>query len=180
MRQMAGEGYIELEANRPARVTSMSYQSLREYYLAAPMIYIATTMLAAEKASKADLDILKKIQSEFRQAAANGDVDERILSNNEFHLQIGKIARNDYLMPSLRRLLIDHGRVGRTFFRSDPAAKEQLDVAADHHDQIIDAIERHDPEAAALIVRAHIDLSRHNMAAYVAPEGMEVPADVLS
>ena len=178
MRQMAGEGYIELEANRPARVTSMSYQSLREWHLAGPMIYIATTKLAAEKATKADIDILKKIQREFRQAAANADVDGRIFANNEFHLQIGKIARNDYFMPSLRRLLIDHGRIGRTFFRNDPEAKEQLDLAADQHDEIINAIERHDSEAAALIVRAHFDLSRRHLAAYVMPEVMEVPVDV--
>lgn len=162
----------------PARVTSMSYQSLREWHLAGPMIYIATTKLAAEKATKADIDILKKIQREFRQAAANGDVDGRIFANNEFHLQIGKIARNEYLMPSLRRLLIDHGRIGRTFFRNDPEAKEQLDIAADQHDEIINAIERHDSEAVALIVRAHFDLSRRHLAAYVMPEVMEVPVDV--
>jgi DNA-binding GntR family transcriptional regulator len=178
MRQMAGEGYIELEANRPARVTSMSYHSLRDFFLVAPMIYIATTKLAAEVASKADVELLKKVQREFRQAAADGDVDGRIFSNNEFHLQIGKIARNEYLIPSLRRLLIDHGRIGRTFFRRDPAVREQLDVAADQHDEIIDAIARHDPEVAARIVRDHFELSRRNMAAYAAPEGMDVPSGI--
>jgi len=178
MRQMAGEGYIELEANRPARVTSMNYHSLRDFFLVAPMIYIATTKLAAEVASKADMDGLKAIQRQFRQAAIAGDVDGRIFSNNEFHLEIGKIARNDYLIPSLTRLLIDHGRIGRTFFRNDPAAREQLDVAADQHDQIIDAIERHDPEEGGRLIRAHLDLSRRNMAAYAAPEGMEMPAGI--
>jgi DNA-binding GntR family transcriptional regulator len=178
MRQMAGEGYIELEANRPARVTSMSYHALRDFFLVAPMIYIATTKLAAEIASKADVDALKEIQRQFRQAAADRDVEGRIFSNNEFHHEIGRIARNDYLMPSLTRLLIDHGRIGRTFFRNDPAAREQLNVAADQHDEIIDAIERHDPEAGARIVRAHLDLSRRNMAAYAAPEGMDVPAGI--
>ncbi|MFO1144591.1 MAG: FCD domain-containing protein [Amaricoccus sp.] len=113
------------------------------------MIYIATTKLAAEVASRADLDGLKGIQRRFRQAAADADVEERILCNNEFHLEIGRIARNDYLMPRLTRLLIDHGRIGRTFFRSDPSVQEQLDVAADQHDEIIDAIARHDAEEGA-------------------------------
>lgn len=175
MRQMAGEGYIELEPNRPARVTSMSYNALRDFFLVAPMIYIATTRLAAEVATRADVDGLRAIQAEFRQAALDADVDGRIFSNNEFHLEIGRIAGNDYLMPSLTRLLIDHAQIGRTFFRNDPAAKEQLDVAADQHDAIIDAIARHDPEECARLVRAHLDLSRRNMAAYAAPEGMDVP-----
>jgi DNA-binding GntR family transcriptional regulator len=178
MRQMAGEGYIELEANRPARVTAMSYNALRDFFLVAPMIYIATTKLAAEVASKADVAGLKAIQRQFRRAAADEDVDGRIFANNGFHLEVGRIARNDYLMPSLTRLLIDHGRIGRTFFRNDPAAREQLDVAADQHDAIIEAIARHDPENGARLVRAHFELSRRNMAAYAAPEGMDVPAGI--
>jgi DNA-binding GntR family transcriptional regulator len=48
LREMAGEGFVELEANRAARVASMSFHSLRNFFLAAPMIYIATTKLAAE------------------------------------------------------------------------------------------------------------------------------------
>jgi DNA-binding GntR family transcriptional regulator len=179
MRQMAGEGYIELEANRPARVTSMNYNALRDFFLVAPMIYIATTKLAAEIASKSDIEGLKAMQRQFRQAAVDKDVEGRIFANNEFHFEIGRIARNPYLIPSLTRLLIDHGRIGRTFFRNDPAAKEQLDVAADQHDEIIDAIARHDPEAGARIMRDHWELSRRNMAAYAAPEAMDMPTDVL-
>lgn len=179
MRQMAGEGYIVLEANRPARVTSMNYNALRDFFLVAPMIYIATTKLAAEVATKADVTRLAAIQARFRQAAVAADVDGRIFSNNEFHLEIGRIAGNDYLLPSLTRLLIDHARIGRTFFRNDPSAQEQLDVAADQHDAILDAIARHDPEACAQLVRAHLDLSRRNMAAYAAPEGMDMPAGVI-
>ena len=62
MRQMAGEGYIELDLNRPARVTSMTYQSLRDFYLVAPMIYIVSTKLAAETASNRDLEQLKRFR----------------------------------------------------------------------------------------------------------------------
>ena len=179
MRQMAGEGYIELEANRAARVTSMNYHALRDFFLVAPMIYIATTRLAAEIASGPDIEGLKAIQRQFRQAAADKDVEGRIFSNNEFHFEIGRIARNPYLIPSLTRLLIDHGRIGRTFFRNGPAAQEQTDVAADQHDGIIDAIARHDPEAAARIMRDHWALSRRDMAAYAVPEGMDMPADAI-
>ena len=46
IRQMAAEGYLELETNRAARVSTMSYQSLRNFFLASPLIYTATTQLA--------------------------------------------------------------------------------------------------------------------------------------
>lgn len=175
LRQMAGDGYIELEAKRAPRVTLMSYRSLREYYLVAPMIYIATTKLAAEKATIEDIQRLKKIQEAFRHSIENHDVDERVFSNNEFHYEIGIIARNDYLLPSLRRILVDHGRIGHNFFRDAKNTQEQLEASVIHHDKIIDAIADHDPEKAARIVSEHFDLSRTKIAAYAMPEPIEVP-----
>src|SRR5262252_6956490 len=82
MRQMAAEGYIELEANRAARVSSMNYQSLRNFFLAAPLIYIATTQLAATNATAAEIDELKKVQALFRQAIEQNDVESRVLYND--------------------------------------------------------------------------------------------------
>lgn len=177
LRQMAAEGYIDLEANRAARVSSMDFQSLRGFFLAAPLVYVATTQLAAAHATRADIDGLKKIQTQFRAAIESQDVEGRVLWNDEFHLEIGKIARNPYLMPSLRRLLIDHARLGKIFYRHPPTPDMQANLvtAVTQHEQIIEAIEQHDAEAAGALVRAHLDLSRHRMADYAAPEGVDVP-----
>jgi DNA-binding GntR family transcriptional regulator len=177
LRQMAAEGYIELEANRAARVSSMNHQSLRSFFQAAPMIYIATTQLAATNATEREIDELRDIQKRFREAIDQNDVEHRVLNNDQFHLQIGKMAHNPYLMPSLRRILIDHARLGKIFYRHPTTVDMELDLgkAADQHDEIIEAIARHDPEAAGDIVRAHMDLSRRRMTEYVAPVGVDVP-----
>lgn len=177
LRQMAAEGYIELEANRAARVSSMSFQSLRSFFQAAPLIYIATTQLAAANATRADVVELKRIQKHFRAAIEGNDVESRVIYNDQFHLQIGKMAHNAYLMPSLRRLLIDHARLGKIFYRHPTTRdmEEDLGLAVHQHDQIIDAIERQDAEAAGALVRSHFELSRHRMAEYATPEGLEVP-----
>ncbi|WP_175779804.1 GntR family transcriptional regulator [Burkholderia anthina] len=178
MRQMAAEGYIELEANRAARVASMNYDSLRNYFLAAPMIYVGTTKLAAMHATPAEIDGLKRIQERFRTAVATGSVDERVLQNDEFHLAIGKMAHNPYLLPSLCRLLIDHARLAKTFYQPrDEKMEAELVEAIEQHDAIIDAIERRDAQAAGEIVSAHVYLARRNMASYVAPEGVDVSID---
>lgn len=176
MRQMAAEGYIELEANRAARVASMNYDSLRNYFLAAPLIYMATTKLAAAHATQAEIDGLKRIQERFR-AAVEGDlVDERVLQNDQFHFAIGRMAHNPYLLPSLCRLLIDHARLGKTFYQPHDARMDaELAQAVQQHEDIIDAIQRRDAEAAGEIVREHVILARRNMASYVAPEGVNVP-----
>ena len=99
-----------------------------------------------------------------------------MLYNDEFHLQIGKMAHNAYLMPSLQRLLIDHARLGKIFYRHPTTVdmQEDLEVAARQHDDMISAIENHDPVLAGEIVRAHLELSRRRMSEYAAPEGLDV------
>lgn len=177
MRQLAGEGFIELEQNRAARVTSMSYQTLRDFFLAAPMIYTATTRLAALNRTAREIDELKQIQNRFRDAVRDGDVEARVFLNNKFHLFIGEMAHNVYLIPSLRRLLIDHARIGRTFYQEHPEPRQQanLETAVEQHDAIIAAIEKRDVTAAEDLIRAHWELSRRNMAMYATPEGLDVP-----
>ncbi|MFD2642642.1 GntR family transcriptional regulator [Pseudomonas japonica] len=176
LRQIAAEGYIELEANRAPRVAAMSHESLRAFFLAAPLVYIATTQLAATRATEAEIDELRRIQARFRQAIEEQHVENRVIYNDEFHLEIGKMAHNDYLMPSLRRVLIDHARLGKIFYRHPTTVDMQkdLELACDQHDQIIEAIARHDTEAAGQLIREHMELSRRRMAEYAAPEGMEV------
>ncbi|MBY5767085.1 GntR family transcriptional regulator [Rhizobium leguminosarum] len=178
MRQMAGEGYIELEANRAARVSSMSYQSLRDFFLLAPMIYITASKLAAENGTRGQLDVLKQMQQSFRKAVDNCDVEARVFYNDQFHRQIGEMAHNVYLVPSLRRLQIDHARIGKVFYKhpNTPRMQEELELATQQHDEMIDAIGKRNPDAAGELARLHLELSRRNMAMYAAPEGLETPS----
>ena len=148
LRQIAAEGYIELEANRAPRVAAMSHDSLHAFFLAAPLIYIATTQLAATHASEAEIETLKAIQEDFRKAIEEKHVENRVIHNDAFHLEIGRMAPDDM--------------------------QRDLELACDQHDQIVDAIQRRDPDAAADIVRAHFELSRRRMAEYAAPAGVEV------
>jgi DNA-binding GntR family transcriptional regulator len=176
MRQMAAEGYIELEANRAARVASMSYQSLRNFFLAAPLIYGATTKLAALNATAEEITELKAIQQRFKDAVEQNDLYSRIIYNDGFHLAIGRMAHNPYLLPSLLRLLIDHARLAKTFYQPhDRGMRKDLEDAVRQHDEIIAAIEQRDGEGAAEIIHAHMELSRRNMAMYVTPDGVSMP-----
>ncbi|WP_431673696.1 GntR family transcriptional regulator [Rhizobium leguminosarum] len=177
MRQMAGEGYIELEANRAARVSSMSYQSLHDFFLLAPMIYITASKLAAENGTRGQLDVLKQVQQSFRKAVDNCDVEGRVFYNDQFHRQIGEMAHNVYLVPSLRRLQIDHARIGKVFYKhpNTPRMQEELELATQQHDEMIEAIGKRNPDAAGELARLHLELSRRNMAMYAAPDGLETP-----
>jgi len=174
--QLAGEGYVLLHQNRGTQVAPMTHKTLRSFFTAAPMIYAAVSRLAAEHATVAQLMRLKDVQTLFRKAIRDGDTAERALLNQRFHAIIGEMADNEFLTPSLRRLLIDHTRIGMAFYnpRKQDFA-EQRGVAADQHDGFINLIEQGDAEAAGQLAIDHWELSRAALESLVTPAGMQIP-----
>jgi DNA-binding GntR family transcriptional regulator len=176
LRQLAGDGYVVLHENRGAQVAPMTHKTLRNFFVAAPMIYAAVTRLAVAHATPGQIMRLKDTQLLFRAAIRDGDTAERALTNERFHAIIGEMADNEFLMPSLRRLLIDHTRIGMTFYNSrNRSLAEQRALAADQHDQFIALIEAGDADAAADLAVAHWELSRAEIERFVMPAGIQVP-----
>lgn len=176
LRRLAGEGYVDLRLNRGARVSEMSHTTLRDFFLAAPMIYGAILRLAAENARPDQIAALKATQARFRRVLQDGSARDRALMNSRFHEITGEMAGNIYLLPSFHRLLIDHARISMTFYRPhDPAMARNVDDAADQHDAIIAAIEAGDAAAAAALAIQHWNLSRHQIELFVMPGGLDVP-----
>ena len=176
LRQLAGEGYVVLHQNRGAQVAPMSHKTLRNFFIAAPMIYAAVARLAAQHATPTQIQQLKDTQLQFRDAIRNGNGPERALLNERFHAVMGEMADNEYLLPSLRRLLIDHTRIGITFYNPRYAnLLTQQATAADQHDQFIALIEKGDADGAANLAVAHWELSRLQIESFVTPEAIQVP-----
>lgn len=176
LNQLAGEEYVVLHKNRGAQVSPMTHKTLRNFFVAAPMIYSALTRLAAMNATTAQIMRLKDTQLLFRAAIRDGVAADRALLNLRFHTIIGEMADNEYLAPSLRRLLIDHTRIGMTFYNPrNPVLATQREQAADQHDEFIALIEAGDADAAAALAIAHWELSRAEIESFVTPQGMAIP-----
>ncbi|MBS3650197.1 GntR family transcriptional regulator [Pseudaminobacter sp. 19-2017] len=176
-RQLEGEGYVDIRLNRGARVVPMNHQTLRNFFLVAPMIYAAIGRLAVQNFKQRQLADLRDTQERFRTASVTGDALSMVLENNRFHEIMGEMSGNAYLQPSLSRLLIDHARIGHTFFRPrNDEMRNRLQLAVDHHDGFIAAIEAHDEDAVVSLVFEHWELSRENMGMFITPEGMKADA----
>lgn len=181
LRQLAGEGYVDLRENRGARVSEMSHMTLRDFFLAAPMIYGAVMQLAAKHATPAQIAALKAAQEAFKAALRTGSSADRAMANNHFHEITGEMADNIYLLPSFQRLLIDHARIGMTFYRpQDARMAENLDEASSQHDAIIAAIEAGDEAAAGQLAIEHWNLSRGQIELFVMPAGLDVPLGTIA
>jgi DNA-binding GntR family transcriptional regulator len=178
-RQLAGEGYLDQRANRSTRVSEMSHTTLRDFFLAAPMVYGAILRLAARNALPDQIEALKDAQRSFCSALQSGSTEDRALANNRFHDVTGQMSGNVYLLPSFNRLLIDHARIGMTFYRPrNTGLTENLTEASRQHDAIIAAIEAGDEAAAAQLAEDHWNLSRDQIELFVMPDALDVPMGV--
>jgi DNA-binding GntR family transcriptional regulator len=175
--RLAGEGYLTLEENRGAKVSSMDIASMRNFFQSAPLIYAAVGRLAAENASPHQIAALKNAQHLFCEAGENNDVFGMAMYNHSFHHMIGEMAGNAYLTPSLSRLLIDHTRMSQLFYNPKNDEEQQLIwTACDQHDQMIEAIEKGEPALVVELTLEHWDLSRGRMEKYVRPDPL--PTDL--
>ncbi len=162
--QLSGEGYIEIQNNRGAIVSMMSHKTLRDFFVTAPAIYDVIAQRAADHARPAQINALKDVQFEIRRCIDNNSLEDMAYRNCQFHVVMGEMADNDYLMPSLQRLLLDHARIGQTFYQpQNLQMNERFADACNQHDQFIEAIEAHDSKRAVEISNAHWLLSKKIM-----------------
>jgi len=174
-RQLAGEGYIQIVGNRGASVAPMNHKALRDFFQTAPMIYSSISRLAVQNATEKQIHILKKLQDGFRDSANNSSVQNLVFYNNKFHGMLGEMADNQYLQPTLQRLLIDHARIAQTFYQKKNAEKgDRLQKAVIQHDQIIDAIEKGDEETAVKVTLDHWELSRSQADLFIQPDPLPI------
>lgn len=178
LRQLAGEGYVLIRENRGARVIPMNHATMRDFFSVAPVIYEAVARLAVQNFRPQQLQELKSCQMRFRAALEARDHVAMVVENTLFHAVIGDMSASTFLNPSYSKLLIDHARIGHTFFRPRNAAMEdELRQSCDQHDQMIEAIARQDEEGMVQLVYRHWGICRSNMEMFVAPR--ELPSTAL-
>lgn len=181
LRHLSGEGYTQIRENKGAIVSPMDHKSMHHFFLAAPMIYAAISRLAAQSATSQQVDLLLGIQNKFKTATDEKNINDMVFYNDRFHHQIGEMADSPYLMPSLQRLLIDHARIGQTFWADDgqhePSGQadgmSNIEIASSHHDQFIDIFAARDEDAAVSLTLEHWALSRHYMDLYIRPAPLD-------
>ncbi len=179
LHRLAGGGFVRLEENRGAKVESMDFGTLRVFFQTAPLIYCSIARQAAENRTMRQVAELKEVQHSFAKAARAGSAAEAGLLNHHFHEVIGDMAQNPYLLAGLKRMLVDHTRLGQTFFAPQSESdKTRVNKAIEQHDAMISAIEAQEPALATDLTLQHWELSRDQLEKYVRPDPL--PLDVIS
>lgn len=173
-RKIAAEGYIVLEANQAPRVTHVSDTALRDFFNAAPLVYDATMQLAARNSTPENVANLRQIQNRYR-AGLDGNFDELLYLVDELYIELGSMANNGFLIPSLRRLLIDHARLEKTWHLNltQHDSLRMRRIVCRLHNQIVDAIEQHNQRRVSHLVQRWMKVARR--VAYNSPANSSMP-----
>lgn len=116
-----------------------------------------TAWYAALRSSAEDRQKIRQYYEQIAHYQALGDADQASLADAHFHLAIAEASHNLVLIQMMRGLfdLLQYNVVlGRRKVYSEPHRFDQLH---DQHFQVMDAIERQDPEAARQAVCGHIE-----------------------
>ncbi|GEM_PF-5401720 len=117
-------------------------------------VEVATTRLAAERATDYDVEILEGILNEMKQATSMDDVFAR---EQQFHRRLAQVCNNPVL-SGLASMLFDMVREdAEEFLRTMPYTRQHtLKVFGD----LLEALRNHDPRIAANAMSEHLSLSK--------------------
>lgn len=122
--------------------------------------------LAAARRTETDLEHMRAALAEFEMALAAGD--KGVPADYQFHLQIALATQNPYFENVFRSLggfattIIPRTRLDTTHIATEPGSPFLLRTFREHQD-ILDAIVRHDSDSARASMRLHIANSRERL-----------------
>jgi len=135
-------------------IPAISVREILEVYEHRKLLECFTADRAAKEASLTHVERLKKIIEVENQPSVNMALF--LQANEEFHLALAELARNQRIYDQLRLML-------EYVHRLDILSTQRDMCAIPEHRDIIHAIEVHNPSDASRAMAEHIDISRDRM-----------------
>jgi GntR family transcriptional regulator, rspAB operon transcriptional repressor len=113
--------------------------------------------IVATRAAKDDLATLRRLVTAAEQARECTDYEAFLRDDHAIHAFLLYLVRNTLLRDAADRLLLHNLRFWRTYWASRPARHATMIP----HNDLLSALEAHDPEQAEKAMRDHLTASRH-------------------
>ena len=154
--RLAQEGYVTSEANRGVRTRSFSVEDAADILEARETLESALAGKAAERATDAEIEQLRRTLEEMEQAQQRGDQQAYSAGNRTFHQQVKLAAHQRTLAQAYDTLL--YPLVMRQY--RNLAAQHPRSGSLQEHQAIFLAIVTRNPEAAIAAMRHHVGSAR--------------------
>ncbi|HKQ81955.1 MAG TPA: GntR family transcriptional regulator [Steroidobacteraceae bacterium] len=155
LRRLHAEGLLEFIPHQGAIVTEWTMEDREDVFELRALLESYGVARAAHRISSAGIEELRQLaEDQYHETLSRREgYLERIGNlNSHFHLRIQEIAGSPRLVNALSAL-IEAPTMMRTF---ESYQDEDLIRSASHHLEIVRALEAHDPDWSASLMRSHI------------------------
>ncbi|MBT3306246.1 MAG: GntR family transcriptional regulator [Alphaproteobacteria bacterium] len=149
--RLQADGLLILTPWRGAQVAELDRNQIVELYAMRRALEGTAAALAAQHASKAEIDLLFDLLEQDKDG--NGDALRHADLNRQFHQALYGAGHNRYLLKALNALGDSLSLLKSTTYEVSGRAT----TARAQHVSIAEAIKKHDSDAAEKAARAHIE-----------------------
>jgi DNA-binding GntR family transcriptional regulator len=166
LRKLQAGGLVELQPHRGALVRGLSAREIRDAYEVRAELEALAAELAAVRIRHDQLDRLREAQDQFRDGLAKTvalrevgqpDIEQALVwsrANDQFHQVIQEAAGNDVLVATLTHLHRSFPRDLTKIVLAESTPLLRTNVL--EHEEIVDALQRRDRDAARELMRRHV------------------------
>ncbi|QIZ05552.1 GntR family transcriptional regulator [Priestia megaterium] len=153
IKKLVYEGLLEMESSKQTRVRMISVEEAREYQVLRETLEPLAAKLACLSMDEEQLAFLKDICDQQRESIVEQDFCQFINLDTQFHSYLAEFTNNHKLKEFINSLRTQMQRYLILTNTIQTSASEALN----EHLQIIAALERKDPEAAAECMATHVN-----------------------
>jgi DNA-binding GntR family transcriptional regulator len=150
---LEGEGAVTYVPHRGYFVAELSLADLEEVYRIRELLEEEAVRAAVSLLTAADVEHIAALVDACECAGAAGDVDEMTEANRQLHFALYELSGRPRLVR-LVRILWDATDVYRALYYAEAANRRRVDA---EHRAVLDALRRHDADAAVGLLAEHRD-----------------------
>lgn len=154
VRRLSGEGWIELDAHKNARVAGLDLTQARDLLEVRQILEPTAARLAAARRSESDIDELNSAEAALIPITREWGEDA-LTRHTRFHQALYRASHNGVLIRSLDDLWARSDRYRRHGLTLPPGAEPRT-RDLDEHRKIADAVIEGDGDRAFALVESHI------------------------
>jgi len=152
IKMLAAEGLVELLPNRGAIAVSLDEADVRHTFEVMGGLEAMSGELAAQRITDEELAEIRALHFEMLAAWTRRDLPTYYRVNARIHRAINAAAKNPVLSATYDRV---NARLHALRFRSNQD-EEKWKVAVKEHEQMVDALAKHDAKAMRAVLSAHL------------------------
>ena len=161
-RTLQAEGLLRHEPHHSAAVRRYTAKDIHDIFQLRAELESQATRLAVAHLSDADVARLEEIQEQMRRAASHDDIQRLNQLNAELHLLIYSAADNRVLLEVVQHLW------KKFMFEVNWILPGHAERSLAQHDAFLDAIRSRDANAAARLIRLHIQRGEEAAVSFLA------------